>query len=164
MTPWRLEQLVQKCGKWIYSADTDHGVANPSGKNRLWLAPSVLTPKNPDKTNPQITLDDATEVFDALQKRRLLTTCVLEVTDTQGAKREATVFLVNREMKEEWDKLATKSGFLSMKASPVIYYFFGSENPWAWLIFVFILAAFFGELLKNLADSIYWWLKSLVFP
>ena len=148
----------------MYSADTNHGIAHPSGKERLWLSPSVLTSKNPDTSNPKIAVDDAAEVFDALRKRRLLTPMWLEVADKQGTQREVTVFIVNRERKDDWNNLVSKNGFFSMKASPIIYYFFGSENPWFWLCFAFIAAAFFGELFKQFGDDAYKALKAFILP
>jgi hypothetical protein len=158
MSPWKLEQFVQKCGKWIYSADQNH----PDDDKRLWLAPAVLTPTNPDKTNPQIPIEDARAVFDTLEKRNLLTPRLAAVTDANNEKREVVVYFVNREKKKDWETLVSKSGFLNMKASPVIYYFFGSENPWGFLILTFVLASFFGEIFKGLGGDFYTWIcKSL---
>lgn len=104
------------------------------------------------------------EVFDALKKRNLLTHCWLKIPNRDGVQREVAVFIVNRDRKDDWTELVSKNGFFSMKASPIIYHFFGSENPWFWLLITFIAASFFGELLKQFAGDAYRWLKPSIWP
>ena|ERR1017187_5392210 len=163
MNPWKLEQFVQRCAKWIYFSDKNFA-QNHLETERLWLAPSVLTPTNPDKSNPQIPVEDARAVFDILEKRFLLMPWMATVTDSRGEKFEVTVFIVNRDRRKEWEALVYKSGFWNLKASPLIYYFFGKERPLFWLFLVFFSAAFFGEIFKSFGGDIYSWLKQIINP
>ena len=161
MTPWKLERLVQKCAKWMFSADKDHSLTHQP-EERLWFAPAVLTPLNRDQSNPHIDIEDAREVFVALEKRHLIFSRLMPMTDPNGNRTEVVVFLVNREKEKDWQKLVSKSGFFSMGASPLVYYFFGSERPWFWLLLAFFSAAFFGELFKKFGDDFYNLIKSFL--
>lgn len=152
MTPWRLEWLVQKCARWIYSADANHDQHHPKDE-RLWFTPLVLTPQNPDGSNPQISIEDAREVFASLEKRQLLDRRTLSIKDTGGTAGSVEVSIVDRNRSKDWNLLISKRGFWNMQASPVVYYFVGKR--WAWLILLFALGAFIGQFLQDFATDVY---------
>ena len=136
----------------MYSADQNYA-KNHQPEERLWFAPPVLTSANPDKSNPQISIEDAREVFVCLEKRHLLMRSVLPIADTKGKKGEVDVFVVNRDRSKDWATLVSKIGFWNMQASPVVYYFVGKR--WAWLILLFVLGAFVGKFCQDFASDCY---------
>lgn len=136
----------------MYSADQSHAKSHPP-EETLWFAPPVLTGANADPTNPQVSIEDAREVFASLEKRHLLTRRVHSIKDETGKERVVDVFVVNRVRSKDWDKLVSKSGFWNMQASPIVYYFVGRR--WAWLIVIFILGAFGTRFCQDFASDVY---------
>lgn len=153
MTPWKLEQVTQKCARWLYSAYQDFSNNHPNSPERLWFAQGALTPLNPVADSPKIPIEDAREVFATLEKRYLIERKTIPIKDDKGRRGTAEVFFVNRRMTHEWEKLMSKSGFWNMKASPVIYYIVGEK--WALLVLIFILSAIGASFFQDLGNDLY---------
>lgn len=149
MSPWQLEKLVQRCAKWIFTKQQEHGGSHP-----LWWTPAVLTSSNPDISSLRLSLTDATLVFCVLNHRELLIPKTVSITNPEGQLQDIAVFIINPNSTKQWEQFLSKSGFWNLSVLPTLDYIF-ANHPWLIGLLTFIAASFFGQLFSNLADDIY---------
>lgn len=119
MTPWYKERIVRKSAEWMWWSQR--------GKSPIWWYAPDLTDKNPDKSNPLLSLDDAEVVFSELKKRdlvRLTSTEFYRKVNGTEEKHEMLVFLIQLHKERDWEKLITK-GFFGIYCSPIFKKFGG---------------------------------------
>ena len=120
------ESLLVECAQWIYANKKrieDEG-------REVWWTPYSLTSLNTDKTNPQIPINEAFEVFMELVKRRLATHEFVVKDD-----KPFPVFMMKKGKDEEWQNLIRKKGFWDLKGLPFIILCIKKF----WLVIVFAL-------------------------
>ena len=115
------------------------------GQN-IWWKPAVLTPANPDQTNPGLNLVEAESIFRLLEDARL-------IFPTKHPGDESTVYLINEVREKEWTSfLKDLSPFQRYVGRPMTVLF---GYPWiviVWFISLVIasgVGAFFGELMES---------------
>jgi hypothetical protein len=112
MSPVELETKLIIAAKWMFGRENSKGIG--------WN-PAVLTSLNPDKTNPQFSLEDAEDVFAELKKRKLLVPCHFVVKTDDGEKL-ASGYKMNEDRKVDWIDLQSESGVLDLWISPISRY------------------------------------------
>ena len=120
------ESLLVESAQWIYA----NKKRIEEEEREVWWTPYSLTSLNTDKTNPNIPINEAFEVFMELVKRRLATHEFVVRDD-----KPFPVFMMRRGKDEEWQKLIRKKGFWDLKGFPFIILCFKK----CWLVVVFAL-------------------------
>ena len=133
------ESLLVECAQWIYK---NKKRVEDEGKD-VWWTPYSLTSLNVDKTNPQIPINEAFEVFMELVKRRLAIHDVV-----WHDQRPFPIFKMLLGRDEEWQKLIKKKGFWELKVKP--FGFLCIKKRWLVIVFAVsaVLANGIGELTK----------------
>lgn len=134
------EALLVECARWIYE---NKKKIEKEGRE-VWWTPYSLTNLSLDKTNPNICINDAFEVFMELVRRRLASHEFV-----MRDEKPFPVFILKQGKEKEWEKLVSKKSKWDLYILPSLIWLAKKT----WLVGLFILGTLGTFYLNHFASK-----------